>query len=492
MKSLRANIWKIAILLTALFILLIAYGAYSLTTYGSRWFSTSANTYLRSAKQNVIPGDVQDVNGVTLLTANVAEDENGETTWSRVWPADQTLRQSVVHVLGDSQNNVSNGVEAFMANYLYGFEATFPERLGSFLSGQTRRGDSLTLTIDSALCRQITEWIAQDEALPDDVRGAVVVMNWQTGAVLAEMSFPSFDPLSSRSYRNDAGQPYFNRAIQGKYAPGSTFKIVTAAGILASPELRSQSFTCSGILRMDASGAHDITDAGTRLAEGQVVSHGQLDLQTAFRVSCNNAFAYAAWQLGDEQLKKTAQAFGFDDNFLFRDIVLENSAYPGADRSDWEIAMTGIGQSGLLLTPMHLCLIASAIANNGVMMEPRLLERAETAAGAERLHFTSAVYRTPLTDPDTIHSLRSYMYDVVNTAGGTGRAASLIGWRVCGKTGSAEIDGQENTNAWFTGFIDSEKAPYSVAILLEDVGGGGTYAAPLAQKIFKYLTAQVK
>ena len=138
-------------------------------------------------------------------------------------------------------------------------------------------------------------------------------------------------------------------------------------------------------------------------------------------------------------------------------------------------------------TPLHMCLIACAIANDGVMMEPRLVKTVTAANGTERLGFTTKVYRTAIRDASVVAEIKDYMKAVVNEKNGTGRAASLTGHTVYGKTGSAEVDGQENTNAWFVGFLGDADAPYAVAIVLENTGGGGTYAAPLAQKIFQYL-----
>jgi len=167
--------------------------------------------------------------------------------------------------------------------------------------------------------------------------------------------------------------------------------------------------------------------------------------------------------------------------------VVENSSYPIANRNNWNIAWTGAGQSALTATPLHMCLIACAVANDGVMMEPRLVKTVIAANGTERLGFTAKTYRTAIRDTSIVDEIKDYMKAVVNEKNGTGRAASLSGHTVYGKTGSAEVDGQENTNAWFVGFLGDDDAPYAVAIVLENVGGGGAYAAPLAQKIFRYL-----
>ena len=468
MKQLQKNIRRVAIALCALFALLVVWGVYSLTTYGSRWFASSANTFMRTRKKDVIAGDILDRNGIVLATTI-----NGQ----RIYQNDLNARKATVHAVGDSGSNVNNSAESFFASYLYGFNSSFLERLSFALRGEQRRGDNVRLTID---CRLAT-YIAS--IFPSGKAGAVVVMNYKTGEVLAEQSFPTFDPQSiSAAVKSDPQKPFYNRAIQGLYTPGSTFKMVTAASAIENyTNYNTIAFDCTGQLTL---GSRVITDAGTNLTENKLTKHGVIDLKKAFQVSCNNSFAQLALQLGDARLRKTAEDFGFNDNFLFRDLVVENSSYPTVNRNDGEIAWTGAGQSALTASPLHLCMIASAIANDGVMMEPKLLISATAPNGTQRAKLTAKVYRKPITS-DQAAILKDYMRAVVT--GGTGTSAKISGTKVCGKTGSAEIDGQEFTNAWFVGFLDEAASPYALSIVVENGGGGGSVAAPIARKIFSWM-----
>ena len=470
MKQLQKNIRRVAIALCALFALLVVWGVYSLTTYGSRWFASSANTFMRTRKKDVIAGDILDRNGIILATT-----VNGQ----RLYQTDPSARKATVHAVGDSGSNVNNSAESFFASYLYGFNSSFLERLSFFIRGQQRRGDAVKLTVD---CRLAT-YIAS--LFPEGKAGAVVVMNYKTGEVLSQQSFPTFDPQNiTAAVKSDPQKPFYNRAIQGLYTPGSTFKIVTAASAIeAYPNYSTISFDCTGQLTL---GNRVITDAGTNLAENKLTRHGVIDLKKAFQVSCNNSFAQLALQLGDARLRKTAEDFGFNDNFLFRDLVVENSSYPTTNRNDGEIAWTGAGQSALSATPLHMCMIASAVANEGVMMEPKLLISATAPNGTQRASLTSKVYRKPI-NADQAAILKDYMRAVV--ASGTGTSAGISGKKVCGKTGSAEIDGQEFTNAWFVGFLDEPASPYALSIVVENGGGGGSVAAPMAKKIFTWMLA---
>ena len=169
--------------------------------------------------------------------------------------------------------------------------------------------------------------------------------------------------------------------------------------------------------------------------------------------------------------------------------MVENSSYPTTNRTNFELAWSGAGQSAITASPMHMCMIASAIANNGVMMEPRLLQDVTSASGVNRLKFTSAAYRTALS-ADLAEELKGYMAAVVQS--GTGKRAAVSGLTICGKTGSAESsdNGRAVTHGWFIGFINDDAYPYAVAVLVEDIDdgdGGGTTAAPIAKDIFQYI-----
>ena len=467
MKQLRNNLRRVGIFLCVMLMLLVAYGAYSVVVNGNRWFSSASNTFVREKKKDVIPGRILDRNGVVLADNDAAQtDENGMP--QRVYHPDTAVRKAMVHAVGDDKDRVKNGAESFMTASLYGFDMSMAERISCFLQGNKRVGDDVHLTLDAALSVYATS------LFPADKKGALVVMNYKTGEVLGEISLPQFDPAG---YASEAAAQ--NRAVRVMYAPGSTFKIITAAAVLENDEnATGRAYQCTGEVQV-GDGNRNITDAGNAV-------HGQLTLQRAFQVSCNNTFAQIALNLGDEKLKKTAEKFGLNDNFLFRTLVVENSSYPTENRSETEIAWTGVGQSELQLTPMHMCLVASAVANDGVMMEPYAVAQTVASNGDTRSVIQPRVYRRAM-EADTAAQLKEYMRLVVT--GGTGTAANISGVRVCGKTGSAQLDTQENTNAWFVGFIDDPAHPYAIAIVVEDAGGGGSVAAPIARQVFEWMLA---
>ena len=469
MKLLRNRFRLLTLVVIGLLLVAGLYGVYSVTMYGSRWFSNSKNTRYQSAKSAVMAGDIIDRNGVVLASTDAQGD--------RVYQSNIKARRATVHLIGDRDGNVANGVDSFQANYLLGIETSLSERVAALLKGETRRGDDVTLTVDSALCTNIVNTF-ETGANTRGKSGAAVVMNYRTGEVLALVSLPVFDPQNiTDADKANPQHPFWNRALQSLLAPGSTFKIITAASALENiADIGTLHFTCTGATKVMDQYIHDY----------KMAQHGSLTLEKAFTVSCNNAFAQCALILKDDRLRKTAEDFGFNDNFLFRDVVVENSVYPTQTRNDVEIAWSGAGQSQIGASPLHMCMVAASIANHGVMMEPRLLSLVKGPAGAIRLRYTQKAYRRTVNET-VARTLQSYMQNVV--ASGTGSAARVSGLTIAGKTGSAEasVDGKAVTNAWFVGYIADASLPYACCVLVESGDSGGSVATPIAATIFKYL-----
>ena len=193
MKQLRKSIRVCALVLAIVMLLPMAYGAYSLIRYGTRWRTSEYNTYLVNMKSGVTAGNILDRNGVLLATTDLSTDEYGDVIRTRVYAQDENVRKSVVHVVGDTKGNVKNAVESFMAEYLYGANMSYAERLAQVAGGGGLRGDNVTLTLDSALCARVSQ------VFPAGKNGAVVVMNYKTGELLALQSFTNYDPGSGRS-----------------------------------------------------------------------------------------------------------------------------------------------------------------------------------------------------------------------------------------------------------------------------------------------------
>lgn len=463
MKELRRNMRVLALAVLVLFGSLCGYFTYSVYFYGGRWFANANNPRLTSQKSAVTMGTVYDRKG-TVLASTKADG-------TRQYPTYVDIRNAVSHTLGDSRGIVSNGVETFMASYLLGFKSSVWDRVQNLLSGEKARGDDITLTIDA----ELTEYAAS--LLKRHTGGAIVLYNYKTGEILCSTSYPDFDPRNmsaTLNSRNDNGA-LLNRATQGMYPPGSIFKIITLASALENlPDAQIREYLCEGLLPVEE----------TVVTEASQAVHGTQTLKQAFAKSCNTTFASLALELGYSRLSQTAQNFGFGDNFLFQDLVLYNSQFPTTKQSRDDLAWAGIGQGRVLVTPLHMAMVAGAIANDGVMMEPKLLQSAVSSSGQSRTISPQRTYRR-VVDSDIARLIGEYMVACVES--GTGSQAKVDGYRVAGKTGSAEStdDKSIKTHAWFVGFIDDDAHPLAIAVVIERGGSGGSIAAPIAQRILQ-------
>ena len=266
-----------------------------------------------------------------------------------------------------------------------------------------------------------------------------------------------------------------NRCLQGLYTPGSVFKIVTLASALSNDAgVTGQSFSCAGEWAYE----------GGRVVCAGNTAHGAVNLKTAFKRSCNVTFGKLAYQLGLERLRATAERFGFNENFKFGDFVIYNSAFPTQVNGMNGLVWAGIGQGEVLVTPLHMAMISGTVANGGAMMKPLLISRVVNAQGAATTTGKSEVYRQVL-DPQTAGIIADFMYQTVED--GTAARAAIKGYRVCGKTGSAEVSDNKavETNAWFTGFIQDDAHPYAIAVVIEGGGAGARMPSELAARALK-------
>ena len=322
------------LLMISLFCLTVAYFCYSVYFYGGRWMANPYNPRISNQKLYVKMGSVMDRNGIVLAWS----DENGR----RHYHKDAAMRRAVSQVVGDSGGKVSTGADTFHAQYLLGFKSSIFERLGDAITGNQQQGDSLELTISAELSRYITS------QFPSGKRGAVVIMNYRTAEVLAMVSLPQFDPNDLDAVLGDSeAGALINRCTQGLYPPGSTFKIVTMISAIDHlANLDDFAFDCTGYYPV---GHYSVTETS---------AHGIQDLRSAFANSCNTTFAALSQQLGYKLIGDTASQLGFNENFLFNDMIVYNSSYPVDDLSPEDLAWSSIGQGRVLATPLHLTLIA--------------------------------------------------------------------------------------------------------------------------------------
>ncbi|HET9656144.1 MAG TPA: penicillin-binding protein 2 [Kineosporiaceae bacterium] len=369
----------------------------------------------------------------------------------------------------------------------------FYRRIGDLITGRTPQPPSVQLTINPKA--QQAAW----DALGDQ-RGAVVAMDPSTGAVLALVSKPSFDPNRLASHdtkvvkqswtdlNKDTTRPMDNRAIAGReYAPGSVFKVVTSAAALSSGK-----YTPDTLLPgPDKLPLPQSTVPLPNDFDGPCTPSGQISLLEALQISCNTAFGSLGMTLGEQALQQQAQAFGFGKP-LSIPLRVSESVFP-VNLPQSSLAQSAIGQFSVRVTPMQVCMIAAAVANHGVLMKPYLDE----ATVGSNLEVMSRTQPKKLAEPissDAAAQLTTMMQAVVEN--GTGTRAQIPGVKVAGKTGTAQQGPGQPPNAWFTAFAPADNPKVAVAVVVEDGGSlneratGGQVAAPIAKKVIQAVLGQ--
>ena len=380
-------------------------------------------------------------------------------------------------------NQGNSGVEGAMNDYLSGTaNDQFLDQLNSLITGQNPKGASVELTIDPVA--QQAAW----DALGGNT-GAVVAINPQTGAILAMVSKTAYDPNQLAVHDTaavidtynamiaDPNRPLLNRAIAGDlYAPGSVFKLVTAAAAIDSGQFTPESeFPNPPTLQLPGS-----TNTISNAADGNCGGAPNVDLATAMRLSCNIPFAQLGAALGEETLSSYAEAFGFGEGLAVPQRVTA-SQFP-ATESEAELMLASFGQASVRVTPLQVAMVSAAIANGGTLMKPTLIESV-TAPDLDVIEpFQESVLNQPITEQSAA-TLSQLMVSNVNS--GAASNARINGVEVAGKTGTAENDGAENT-LWFTGFAPASDPEIAVAVVVENGQGfGNSVAAPIARNVIE-------
>jgi peptidoglycan glycosyltransferase len=335
------------------------------------------------------------------------------------------------------------------------------------------RGADVVTTIDIPIQRALMAGLSRH------ARAAGVVIDPRTGAVLALGSVPVFDPnkLSAQFPKLllDPAKPLIDRSIDGLYPPGSTFKIVTAADALDA-----------GVITMDSkfndSGGYTIGNFTVKNDEEERT--GTQDLTGAFALSSNVDFAMIGVQLGVDRWVDYAHRWGLGDSLSF-DLPAAKDHIPKKETiSPSILAQLAFGQADLLVTPMRMAVIGAAIANGGTVPRPYLVRR---IAGQETELAVKAEQLAQPISAETAAHVRDMMIQVVKR--GTGTAAALPNVTVAGKTGTA-TNPAGRSHAWFVAFAPAEAPVVAVAIIVENVGYGGTYAAPIARNVLRVALAR--
>ncbi len=353
------------------------------------------------------------------------------------------------------------------------------------LQGKRKQGNDVYTTLDPGAQQVANSALEGHE-------GAVVALEPRSGAVKVMASSPGYNPNALRSTRNyerlaktSSGKPLVDRATQFGYAPGSTFKVVTATAAIDSGKFSRES---------TVDGRNDVRVSGVPLQNDENESFGQITLTQALAKSVNTVWAQVAERVGKRTMAEYMRRFGFDSKpqLDYPASEMSSSGEYSHGRivpptsSQVDVGRMGIGQDKLGVTPLQMAEVAATVANGGRLMRPHMTSRIVDPDGrtVERIspHVQSVVMK-----PSTAAAVRQMMEAVVNE--GTGTPAQIAGVQVAGKTGTAETQiGTAINNVWFIAFAPASNPKVAIAVTLKGVPGqGAAFAAPIAREVMERL-----
>lgn len=380
------------------------------------------------------------------------------------------------HIVGYSTSDHGRaGIESWANFNLLRSNAFFLEKTVDKAMDEKSEGDNVVTTLDYSVQSAAYQALGA-------YNGAVVVLEPSTGKILAMVSKPDFDPNSvsedwDRIVRDERSESaLLNRASQGLYPPGSTFKIVTALEYVREhPEdYTDYAYRCSGSIREGSS--------QLRCFGGEV--HGDTDLARSFVKSCNTSFANIGLSLDKERFQKTCKDLLFDAPLPVEKLEAKKSSFAlGTGSSASEVMETSIGQGKTLVTPLHMAMITAAVANGGVLMKPYVIESVQNYEGGKVKEYGPAEYGQVMTGQEA-GVLRGFMRETAKS--GTASGLSGMSYEAYGKTGSAEFGANKgDSHAWFTGFAHKEgRGDLVVTVIMEEAGLGSAHAVPAAKAVF--------
>ena len=464
--------------------------------FASLLVSTTLIQYVFAADLNARPD-----NRRTLLSTYARERGEilvGQTPVARSVPSDDQYKFQREYAQGPLYAHVTGyysffgaqgGLEQAENALLSGSsDKLFYRRVSDLFTGRRPQGATLETTLDA----EVQE--AAEEGL-DGIRGAAVALDPRTGAILAMVSHPTFDPNDlathdltalERNYaelNGDPATPLVNRSINGDlYPPGSVFKVVTAAAALSTGEY-TEDTVVPGPEVLDL----PQTDADLPNAfDGPCGPDDEVTMTQALAVSCNTAFASIGLDIGAEALQSQAAKFGFGDSITVP-MRVTPSTVP-AEMNQPQLAQASIGQYDVRSTPLQMAMVAAGVANEGAVMRPYLVQSV-IGSDLSVIESTEPQELSRAVTPDVAAQLTRMMEAVVED--GSGSRAQIEGVAVAGKTGTAQHGEGRKAHAWFISFAPADDPQIAVAVIAEDGGvagneaGGGAVAAPIAKQMME-------
>jgi penicillin-binding protein A len=481
----NAPLRRVAISVLALFTLLILNVNYIQVVRSNELRDDPSNTRVLYEEYDRERGSIV-INGVPIALSERTDDP---LPYLRRYPqgplyAPVTGAYSLVY--GNS------GLERAANDVLAGSDPRlFTRRLADLFTGRDPAGGNVSLTLDPAV---------QEAAMSglDGVTGAVVALDPATGAILGLASTPTYDPnqLAShdpaaiRAYQESItpadgsgdADPRTNQATNERYSPGSIFKVIVSAAALSSGNYTPDSMLAAPQQLTLPNTTKPLNNFG-----GEACSPtGQQSLIDALTISCNTAFAQLGIDLGEDRIRDMAEAFGIDGKGFEMPLPVAGSQL-GDIADDAQLGVSSIGQQDVQVTPMQAAMIAAAVANDGTLMKPYLVDSVQ-APDLTVIDQTDPEEMSQPVSAEVAGQLTRMMTSVVDN--GTGRRARISGVEVAGKTGTAENAGPDHN--WFIGFAPADDPKIAVAVFVRNGGGtGGDISAPIGRQVIQaYLDGQ--
>ncbi|MCD2491147.1 penicillin-binding protein 2 [Lacrimispora sp. NSJ-141] len=464
-RKVNREIRLAGVLFVLMFIATIGYFSYYVTAKSKDIINSSYNARLDTFSEKIVRGEILGSSGEVL--AKTVEDEEGNET--RSYPYENLF----AHVVGYSASG-KTGLESSANQYLLTSHLNVIDQVNNELSEVKNPADNVVTTLDPYL-----QQLAYDAL--GDYKGACVILEPSTGKILAMVSKPDYNPNTisadweSLISEENQDANLLNRATQGLYPPGSTFKLLTTLEYIREyPDTwENYQFDCEGTLPYG--------DAVMSCYDGHV--HGHLNLRLSLANSCNCSFATVGQQLNLDSFHALCNSFLFNTELPLSMEYKESSFVMDGTSGLAERVQTSIGQGRTMISPIHNAMITSAIANGGTMMSPYLIDRVESSDGKIVKQFMPSSYGKLLSASEA-ETLTDFMVAVVNE--GTSPSLQSDSYQVAGKTGSAEFNSnKEDSHAWFVGFAPAENPEIVISIIYENGGLGGSVATKGAKALFE-------
>lgn len=450
MKRLIRNIRIISVLFILVFLFLMGGTVFQQQRNQDHLWGHEGENKQALRERYANAGSIFSADGTVL-----AQSDGNERTYAE----NPILAASLVQLIGDYTHNIGNTVEERYEGILTGRGRSLPKQILYDFIGRGKSGSDLYLSLHADLCLRAAE-------LLQGYRASVVVMNYQSGEILCLVNLPGVAPEQVVNWIDIPEGALYNRALQGAYSPGSTFKIITDTGWIGSDRFDPN-------LMVECKGETPLLGPGSVNEQRADAGHGILERETALAVSCNHFFGEVGIRSGATQILQTAEAFGFNQALRVDEIHCRGSKLEiPAGVDDYVLSWLAIGQPvegvDLTLSPLQLALISAGVANDGVIVSPRLIRAEKEPLGSSSIANEVSVF----SQAGTADEMRQVARDMqVAATHGFAKSAAIAGEIVGGKTGTAQWTNEQGVivnNSLYSGFLKNDKVPLALGLVVEE------------------------